>query len=166
VTLKENFAPEQFFTLTNSEKLSRHSFETMDSGFKIKGNSAVVMPLGVSKSVDYELSYLKKKKHSIVFAGLYKFGKKYFRRSMRASAVYQSELSSMKNKISAIAAEPVKVNPPQYAIASTADLKLHGPEHVAGSYAEAKVMLNELLENNPTLYNKIQVVAGYELNKN
>ncbi len=166
VTLKEQFAPEQFFSISDSEKLSRPSFESMESGFKIKGNSAVVMPIGVTKSVDYEISYLRKKKFSIVFAGIYKLAKGLFQRSMRASAVFQSSMSKQRNKVSAINAEPVKVVQPEYAIANMSDLKLHGVDLQVGSYAEANAKLQELVAQDPALKKKIQIVGTHELNRN
>jgi len=166
VTLKEQFAPEQFFSISDSEKLSRPSFESMESGFKIKGNAAVVMPIGVTKSVDYEISYLRKKKFSIVFAGIYKLAKGLFQRSMRASAVFQSSMSKQRNKVSAINAEPVKVVQPEYAIANMSDLKLHGVDLQVGSYAEANAKLQELVAQDPALKKKIQIVGIHELNRN
>lgn len=162
----ESFAPANFFSLKDNEKLSRPSFEPLQSGFKITGTNVVQTPTAVSKSVDYELSYLRKKRVALIFVGIYKFAKDLFLSSLKSGAVAKSTLSFATNRISANAPDNVIVNADQFAIANVNDLRLHAGGQIAGSYTQAAQMYDELLAQNPALQGQIQVVSAYELNRN
>lgn len=164
--VREPFAPENFITLKDNEKLARPSFEQMKSGFKITGSSALQTPVAVSKSVDYELTYLRKKKGLLVLAGIYKYAKAFFRSNLKGTAVAKSSLSHANNRVSANAPQSVAVETEQFVVANTSDMKLHSSTLVAGSYAEAAQMQDELVRKNPALKGQVQVVSHYELNPN
>jgi hypothetical protein len=164
--VKEQFAPANFFDKSDNEKLSSPSFELMNSGFKITGTSDLKMPIGISKNVDYELTYLHKKQSLLKRAGLYKFGKKMFKSNLKASAVSQSKLSYTKNKISSNAPDSVTVPKDQFAIANVSDMKLYNADLIAGSYTEAKQQYEELISKNPALKDQVQILSNFELNMN
>lgn len=163
--VKEQFAPANFIDMKDNEKLARPSFENMKSGFKITGSSAVQTPMAVNKSVDYELSYLRKKR-VLVFAGIYKYAKSLFKANVKGGAVAKSSLSFANNKVSSNAPEAINMKTEQFAVAGKNDMKLYSQEMTAGSYTEAVQLYNKLVEKNPALKDEVQVVSHYELNPN
>lgn len=81
---REQFAPAQFFALSDDQKLARPSFEPLTGGFKIAASGDLLIAPPVSKSVDYELSYLRKQRFSLSFAGVYQLAKSLFKTATRA----------------------------------------------------------------------------------
>ena len=162
----EQFAPANFFELTDSEKLARPSFERMPSGFKITGSSSLVVPTAVNKSVDYELTYLRKKRGLRLFAGVYKYAKALFRANLGAAAVAKSPLSFTKRRVSVNAPDAIQMQEDGYAVATTNDLKVYGNSSASGSYTEASQLLDQLVAKDPSLRGKVQIVAEHELNRN
>ncbi|CAN5158295.1 hypothetical protein BH23BAC1_BH23BAC1_26930 [soil metagenome] len=161
--IKEQFAPANFTELADSDKISRKSYESMNSGFKITASSALTIASIVEKSVDYELSYLVKKKRLI--GGIFKFAKYAFQSILKSSAVSKSSLSYQVNKISTTAPLAVKVKQDKYAIANVSDLKMFKAGLLAESQAEAFQLYQQLIIENPALKNEIQVVSQFELNE-
>jgi len=159
----EQFAPANFLNLKDSDKLSRSSFQLMKSGFKLTGTSTLVIPATVNKSVDYELTYLRKQRDLRVFAGVYKFMKELFRSNLKAGAIGKSNLAYSNKRVSTNAPEQVQIKGEGFAIASTSDMKQHQGSTVAGSYTEAADAMNQLLKQDPSLRGKVQIVSEHEL---
>lgn len=159
----EQFAPANFFEMTDEEKLSRPSFEQMKSGFKITGSAQLMAaPRVVKKPVDYEFSYLGKKKKSK--PDHYKYPGNFFKANTKSAAISQSSLSHQNNRVSINAPELVEVIKDRYVIANISDMKLHKEDSVADSYTEALQQYNNLILEKPELKGQIQVLAEYELN--
>ena len=70
VGVREEFAASQFTELSDSDKLSRRSFERLPSGFTLTGTANVQATLPVTREVRYELSYLRRKPLQVVFSGV------------------------------------------------------------------------------------------------
>jgi len=162
--LNEQFAPASFFNLNDSEKLARPSFERMKSGFAITGSSITKVPAMVTKSVDYELTYLRKKHGLLIFAGIYKYAKALFKTNLKTSAVANSSLSFGGKKVSYNAPETLHLQPQGFAIANTSDMKMYNATSSTGSYTEAAQMMIEMVTKDPSLKGKIQIVSQHELN--
>ncbi len=160
----EEFAPANFFDKNDNEKLSSPSFDRLTSGFKVTGASSLVMPAAVSKSVDYELTYLHKKRTQRTRAGKYKLAKHVFKASTKASAAAVSTLSYARNRISANAPDAVTMQPPQYGVANVSDMRLAGPDLLASSYTEASQKYKALIARRPELKDQVQILAHHELN--
>jgi hypothetical protein len=158
----EQFAPANFIKMSDEDKLARPSFEQMKSGFEITGSSALSVPSeNVIKAVDYEFSYLgRPAKHK------YQYPKPLFQANLKGSAVSQSALSFVNNRISINAPEAVYILEEQFAVANIADMKLHSSKMAAGSYTEAVQFYNTLVKEKPELKNKLQILSQYELNLN
>jgi hypothetical protein len=97
----------------------------MKSGFRITGSSTLVVPETVNKSVDYELTYLRKRRGIRIFAGAYTFLKALFQTNLRASAVASSALSASRKRVSINAPDSVVLKADRYAVANTSDLKIY-----------------------------------------
>jgi hypothetical protein len=165
--VNEEFAPANFFKLSDDEKISRPSFVQMKSGFKTKSSTALQLAPGVvSKSVDYEFSYLRKKRLSIIFAGVYKYAKNLFKVNVKGGSVSKSILSGGGIKGSVNAPDKVQVQREQYAVANKADMKLFAENLVADSYEEAFQMYQDIAKSNPGAKKNLQIVSMFEINKN
>src|ERR1051326_1981529 len=166
--VREQFAPANFSELSDSEKLSRKSFEKLPSGFQLTSTSNLATTLPVVRPVDYELSYLRQKQ--LQFSGLFKLGLSAYRRLVKSSSPRQSVLAYQQNRISLNAPPTVALPKDAFAIASSDDLRSHvidaqGPVLFA-TEAEAYQRQQELIADNPALAGNIQVVSHYELNPN
>jgi hypothetical protein len=149
--------------MKDDEKLTRPSFEQMKSGFKITGSAQLTAPSNiVSKSVDYEFSYLGKKRKTR--PDRYVYPGRFFKANTKSAAVSQSLLSHQSNRVSMNAPEKIIVKEEQYVIANISDMKLHSSELVAASYTEALYKYNQLIVTQPALKDKVQVLSEYELN--
>jgi len=168
VNIREQFAPANFTELSDSEKLSRRSFEKLPSGFKLSATSDLVVASPVQRPVDYELSYLRRK--TLVFKGLRQLALTAYNRLVKSSAVRQSSLSNQQNRISLNAPPPAVLRDETYAIASVIDLKSHLNDAQGAVFfstqAEAYQRQQELIAQDPNLTGQIQVVSHFELNSN
>ena len=166
--VREQFAPGNFTELTDSEKLSRRSFEKLPSGFKLTATNDLLVPTPVTRPVGYELSYLRRK--SLVFKGLITLAIRAYDRLVRGSSVRQSTLAHQQNRRSLNAPGQVSLPEEGFAIANMADLKSHVQDGVGtvvfATQAEAYQRQAELIEQNPSLAGGIQVVSNFELNLN
>jgi hypothetical protein len=166
--VREQFAPANFLELSDSEKLSRKSFDNLPSGFKLTATSDLLTTLPVVRGVDYELSYLRRE--LIVPKGLINLFVLAYKRLVKGSAVRQSRLAQQQTRVSLNAPPQVALPQEAFAIANTADLKSHvtngsGPVFFS-TQAEAYQQQQELLAQNPALAGQIQVVSNFELNLN
>jgi len=164
VPVNGQFAPAQFTELKDTEKLSRKSFEDMPAGMKLPSTTSLKTATAVNKDVEYELSYLRKRRFSLVFAGFFKFAKGIFLNLARGSAAAKSELSFLNRRGSLNAPLEMSVKPEQYALARKTDLRLVADQYIANSQMEAFEMYRKLENDDPTLAAEVQVVSAYELN--
>jgi hypothetical protein len=167
-SVREQFAPGNFLELSDSEKLSRKSFDNLPSGFKLTATSDLLTTLPVVRPVDYELSYLRREK--IVPRGLVKLFVLAYERLVKGSAVRQSGLAKQQTRVSFNAPPQVGLPQETFAVANAADLKSHittasGPVLFA-TQAEAYQQQQELIAQNPALAGQIQIVSHFELNPN
>ena len=166
--MREQFAPGNFLELSDSEKLSRKSFDNLPSGFKLTATSDLLTTLPVVRPVDYELSYLRRER--IVPKGMIKLFVLAYNFLVKGSAVRQSGLSQQQQRISLNAPPQVELTQETFAIANAFDLKSHvttasGPVLFA-TQAEAYQKQQALIAENPALAGQIQVVSNFELNPN
>ena len=127
-------------------------------------DTSLVMPTAVNKSVDYELTYLHKKRKTRTRAGKYKMAKHVFKAATKAAAVAASPLSFARTKLSVNAPEAVVVAPPAYGIANVSDMRLAGADMAASSYTEATQKYEALIARRPELAQQVQILAHHELN--
>lgn len=163
--VREQFAAANFLEMKDEDKLSRPSFEKMVSGFKITGSSELKAPENVlSKAVNYEFSYLGRKKKPV--KDKYRYPALLFKAHTKTSAAAQSPLSRLSNGNSLNAPQPVTVDEERFVIANVSDMKPYSTAVSAASYTEALQQCNELVRTNPGLKDQVQVLSQYELNTN
>lgn len=160
--VQEEFAIANFVTLSDAEKLSRKSFEKMKSGLTFKTDDNTAHAFKIHKEVNYELTYVHKKKLIIFKWGIFKFATQVFNVLVKGNAITKNTYSYTK-KVATNA--PAKVSTPasQYKVVNTSDLSLHSAAAVAISETEAYALHDQIIRKNPALKNKIQVVTQFEL---
>lgn len=163
--VKELFASANYFEMSDEGKLSAPSFEGMVSGFKLEGSGSLQVGLPVSRSVEYELTYLRKRKYSLSFAGIYKLAKGLFRMGTKAGAVARAALSYESRRVSRNAPEEVEVLGERYGVARVSDMQLQDPQLMADSYREAVEMMQGVVAQRPELQGKLQILSNYELSQ-
>lgn len=153
----EEFAIGNFVKLKDNEKLSKKSFERMNSGLKFQTTAETLHGVEIQKEVDYELSYVHRKK--IIF----RLWKKMFGIFSKGNAVSKNAFS-VSNKLATIAPSKIEVNTGLYSVVNTKDLVPYPSTVSLNSEAQAYALQDELLKKNPGLKNQIQVVSQFELN--
>jgi hypothetical protein len=165
--VREPFAVAQFSELSDSEKLSRKSFERLPSGFSLTGSANVQATLPVTRTVDYELSYLRRKPVRVVFSGLVRLAARAYDRLVKASAVRQSPLARQQVRPSLNAPGVVALPEETFTVATVSHLSAFAPPgESARSFsteAEAYQYQRDLLRRDPALAEQLQVVSHYEL---
>ncbi len=159
-TVKEEFAPAQYFTMTDAEKLSHKDFEKYKSGASISGVNDARTDYMVHKEVEYEVKYLRKARPLIFL----KLPLALFTSFLNGNALANSPLSGKKKNQRAGAKKGITINTEQFVIANTSNLQPYAPDYYFDSEREALLKMEEIKRASPSLSKKIQVVPSYEVN--
>ncbi len=152
---REEFAPAQFFEMSDAEKLSRPSFAEFDSGVAIGGDPMPRTDFMRQREVAYEVIYLPER-HPVrpkyaISSGLASF-------SIAGAAISRSPLSHASTSSSALS-EHVAIVRDRYAVVSTDDLSLHTVDSIFETAFEADVALRRALAEHPELSGTVQVMS-------
>ena len=158
---REEFAVAQYKKLSDSDKLSAPSFERMKSGLKFSTGDATETGARVLVEVDYELSYVHRSIGIIVVAGIYKMFSTVFTALAGGTNASKNAFSKVKNG-GGVKPASVRINDGEFLVVGVADLAPHAGMS-AKTMAEAVAMQDALVESDPTLKGKVQVVAAHEL---
>ncbi|GAB3945961.1 hypothetical protein GCM10028805_15900 [Spirosoma harenae] len=156
---KEQFAPAQFIELSDSEKLSRPSFEAFDAGVEVGGSTQPQSDYAVGLDVSYELIYVPEKqtrKFLNIDRGL-------FGLYLGTNAISRSPLAEEQRKPSVLGANPVRVRPETFVVATSDTLQLH-QQLVFATETEAQMALGNLIRQDAGLADELQVIPAYQLN--
>jgi hypothetical protein len=159
--VREEFALANFVKLSDSEKLSRQSFEKMPSGLSFSADDRSTSGSRVQKDVSYELSYLHRKrrlsgKTVSLFKGM-------FTTLVRGAAATRTSLSVSK-RTSGNGPAVVEVQTTTYHVVRSEDLAAPAANLVAMTEAEAFQLHDDFVGLNPSLRGTLQVLASHELN--
>jgi len=157
--VREQFAPAQFTELSDAEKLSRPSFESLEAGVQVRGGDAPRADFMRVVKLTYEVIYVRKPRQRLFFV----LAQALADVLVMAGAAARSSLGRSQFKPSQVATPPVAVEVPGYAVASTESMGLHGADLVFPSYAEAAAARAQLVAGDPKLTGKLQVLSSYEL---
>ncbi len=158
---REEFAVANFVKMSDSEKLSRKSFDSMASGLRFATGDASSTGASVDKDVDYEMSYV----HRKVTQNVGKVGlpKKLFDVMSRGGSVVANKLSVASRKAGGNGPAAVEVATGGYQVVNINDLSPAAGGAKTSTQAEAYALQNELIRRNPSLAGTIQVMADHEL---
>lgn len=162
---REEFAPAQFREMTDAERLASKSFEKMKSGVRVRASEEFQSSYCVTRDVEYESIIVDReglraplppvRDRAGVFAAL-----------VKGSAVSKSPLSAERDAPSPLGPRPVGVGREGFVVVSSADLR-PATAALASSFAsetEAAAHLAELIDADPRLGGRVQVVPAYEVN--
>lgn len=165
--VQEQFAPAQFFEMSDTAKLSRKSFERYDAGVRITDSERLEAAYGAKRDVSYELFYIDSQRNQRLrpWFELLEPEVVTFNAWAGGGAVAASPLSFANNGKSALAPEAVRVSQEPFAVVNTSDLTLANSTAVASSEAEAFGLMRGLIGGNPALEGALQVVPAFEINQ-
>ena len=155
ITIPEQFAPAQFFEMSDAEKLSRPSFADYDAGILIGGDLAPQTDFMRGRDVEYEVLYLPERHPIRIF---FKLAVGIFNGIIGGSAAARAPMSYAARAPSPVAAERVRMGADRFAVVSTDDMSLHSSHMVFDSATAADQALRSLAREQPELAGAIQVV--------
>ena len=158
---REEFAMANFVKMSDSEKLSRKSFEQMKSGLRFTGGEAASAGRAVPRDVTYEMSYLHRKVTTRV--GRVGFLKTLFDRFSKGGAAARNPLSVSSRKRGGNGPAGVAVKDAGYHVVNVSDLALVTPGASTATQAEAYALRDALVRDDPSRAGTIQVMASHEL---
>ena len=163
--IEEQFAPAQFFEMTDSEKLSsKKAFEPYASGVRMDDAELLDVQYGAVRDVRYELFYVDEQRDLVQEPKTVQPDGQTFQTWVLAGAVASSPLSQARKGKSALAPGPVQVRKELFAVVNATDLKLARAETSATSQAQAEQMMARLVRDDPALENELLVVPLFEVN--
>jgi hypothetical protein len=165
--VKDDFAPAQFFDLSDSDKLSRPSFERYDAGAIMAGN-LVTNGTSFAKTIDYESFFINTPGVVSVDEGVPQpFPWTALPIVMRTGSAARKAISQAgKLRYAAPGGNPIAVAEPVFTLASTSTLAAVTTPAAAGTtYSDAAAALKSALAASPPLRDTLQIVASHELIK-
>jgi hypothetical protein len=155
-TVREEFAPAQFFDMSDAEELSRPSFDRYDAGVAIGGEAAPRSDFMRAREVSYKVIYAPE--HHPVRVR-YPMPDLLAQFALAGAAAAQSPLSAATKSPSALA-ERVAFAAEQFIIVSTDNLEPHSPGVTFASAAAADAAVRRLVGERPQLFGGIQVMPA------
>lgn len=159
--VQDFFAPAEYLEMSDSSKLTRKSFEEFNSGVAIKVSDELRSSYLLERELAYE-QVIMDSRHTPDRVGLIQESSLRFNAFRKNGTAAKSKLGTKSKPKSENAPAKVSVQQEKYAIAHIDDMSQYGGME-AGSEAEARVLLEGLLESNPALTDSIQVVPFYEV---
>jgi hypothetical protein len=164
-TPREFFARAQYQQMDDAQKLSKPSFERLDSGVEIAAEQKQWSAGPASqRNVRYETIIIDTlfERFRVRF---FKFWGGLFVHFSAGAAVSKSPLSLATEKQKQPFATKVSIAGDKYAVAWAADNKSYTPTSIFSSHAEAEQHLNEAILRNPALAETIHVIPTLEVNQ-
>ena len=163
--VQEQFAPAQFFDLSDSQKLSSKSFERYASGVKLVDSEKLAADHAVRRVVEYDLHIIDAQREQTPRRKLILPDLMSFEQWAVGGAIASSPLSYARNRQSALAPGAVQVEQEKYAVVNTSDLRPVEEGSLATSEADARNLMAGFLRVNPALEGEILVVPAFEVNR-
>lgn len=161
--VREEFAMANFLRMSDSDKVSRKSFERLPSGLRFGTGDTSQYGANVQKEVNYELSYVHKKKGLTIRGGLIRMLDSVLSMFSKGGAISKNSYSVSKYSGTTPPAR-VETGEPEYMVVNSSDLSLHAADMVAATSTEAYMLHDQLLAGDPSLRGKVMVASSHELN--
>jgi len=168
--VQELFAPANFKSMSDDDKLKSPSFTLMNSGVKAVGSDDVSVVYGCNRQVDYELMISDEEptpegtvESKPVSLGIVSMPKARFVPFVRGGAIGQSPLSKA-NVLKRLALDNkrVKTGTEAFAVVFKEILRRCPGTFTQGTRDEADQRLKTLVKDDPSLADKIQMVPEYQ----
>ncbi len=163
-TVQDNFAPAQFFDLSDTDKLSRPSFELHDAGVLMSG-SLVTSGSLQPKSIDYETFFIDTPGVVRVDEGVPQpFPWGVIDTVLRSGAAARKSISLAGNRRYAAPGNPIVVVEPAFVVVDTTSLAPHGPAPAGKTtYSDVNAILTDALAVSPDRRGSLQIIATHEM---
>jgi hypothetical protein len=162
--VQDQFAPAQFFDLSDTDKLSRPSFELHNAGVVMSG-SLVTNSAPVSKTIDYETYFIDTPGDLRVDEGVpqsFPWGDIVV--VMLTGAAAQKPISRAGNRRYTAPGNPIKVADPAFALVDTTSLTSQAAVPAGKTtYSDVDALLAGALASSPAQRDNLQIVATHEL---
>jgi hypothetical protein len=161
--VQDDFAPAQFFDLSDNDKLSRPSFERHDAGAMMNGN-LVANGNPQAKSIDYETFYINTPGVVTVDEGVpqpFPWGD--IIGILRTGAAARKTISRAGKLGYAAPGNPVQIVEPSFSIASVATLAAASLPSAGTTYSDMAAALQATITSAPSQRGNLQIVGDYEL---
>jgi hypothetical protein len=164
--VQDDFAPAQFFDLSDNDKLSRPSFERHDAGAIMSGN-LVTNGKSFAKTIDYESFFINTPGVVTVDEGVPQpFPWTALPIVMRTGSAALKTISQAGKLRYAAPGNPITVGEPVFTVASTSTLAAVTTPAAAGTtYSDAAAALKSAIATSSNLRETLQIVASHELIK-
>ncbi len=160
--VREEFAMANFLNFSDSEKLSRPSFEDLRSGLSFSDSNSSKYGANVQKQVDYELSYVHRKKSVTIKSGRLGILGTMFSIFSKGTAISKNTYSVSKYN-GFTPPSPIATADAEYMVVNASDLSLVSGAAVAATSTEAYALHDQLVAADPSLRGKVMVLASHEL---
>lgn len=162
--LKEYFAPNEYFSLSESERLNRPSFELMTAGAQVTSTSNALTSGGYrARQYDYETTVMDSRRNPVKMMNPTHLETALLKPLSGGNASNNSPLNMPARMRGGNSSSQFSIGGNTYALAQTSNLSQYGTT-TTGSYTEALALLENTLALNPALEGQLQVVNTFELN--
>lgn len=155
----DEFAAAQWFELTDAEKLSRASFEPLESGVQSQATTEATAPLQRRVPITHELAYIEKPEMVLIHV----LSTVLISMHMANNAVAASPMAKTPRRASGLGTPKVVVDRSGFAVADVETLTDAGRSARYSTETEATQAIAQMQAADPTLTGRLQVVADYEL---
>jgi hypothetical protein len=165
--LRNFFAPAEFLQLSDSQRLSRNSFEQLQAGLAARGGNAFFSSDYVERTYEFEQLIIDGPDFFATQpATPLEMEQEEYEAFVHGNAVSRSAQGQRRREQAAPAASPVQQKAERYGIVSKESLKiatLGGTELLYGSEAEARQALRAIETAKPQLASRYQVAPAFEI---
>jgi hypothetical protein len=162
--VEDQFAPAQFFEMSDSDKLSsKKAFEPYPNGVKLDDSQLLSMTYGVTRVVDYELSYIDEQRDALPKPGSVQPDVQSFQTWAVGGAVAASPLSQAHKAPTALAPGKVQLQRELFMVVNASDLTPVA-DIPAATQAQAQLHLQQHLHTNPG-HPDLLVIPLFEVNR-
>ena len=157
--LKEEFAPDSFFKLKESERLSRPSFEKYNSGIEGTGSSELTSDYFRERDVMFEQRILDEPDPVSIMVPL---APREFMAFVKGGSAAKTTISARQTRQPVLAPNAVVIADESVSIANVNDMSLFEGNQFP-SVMEAEEAINSLIAERPDLDGQLEVVPTFEL---
>jgi len=155
----EEFAPDSFFKLSETQRLSRPSFENYNSGLDGTGSTRLESDYFREREVMYETIIIDDPDN---VQPLQAMDLLEFNAFIKNGSIAKSSLGTKIANATILQPDPIEIVGDTYQIVSTADLSAVS-DITAGTQQEAQAAMHDLLIEQPELEGQIDIVPSFEL---
>lgn len=156
---RDEFAPAQWFEMSEAERLSQPSFDEFDSGVEAQATTQAMAPFQRRVEIAHELSYIERP--NTIFAHF--LAGPVLEMHLASGAVAASPKAATPRRASGLGTPKVEVGKGGFAVADVDTLADAAGAQRFASEAEATRAIITMQAADPTLQGRLQVVAEYEL---